>query len=283
MYSQTSAHFPCFTLFVLQVAQGLRYLHSSKPAILHGDLKGRNILIDSRFRAKLCDFGLSTKQAKGISGTPFWLAPEYLRGETQYNATCDMYSVGIILYEIYSRKNPYEGEDFRDVMRKVCNRRLNKRPDLPATAPPKIADLMKKCWSPDPNYRPQAKELDMLLMDMNPQDFEPLTFEQQAGMSKKPTKDMLYEIFPRHIADALKKGEKVEPENHELVTVVFSDIVHCEYCMFSLYCVLLTGPSYLVYDSLSFFSTIQPRSYRHFERDYADEGLFDVGPSLPRL
>ena len=74
------------------VAQGLRYLHSSRPSILHGDLKARNILVDSRFRAKLCDFGLSTKAENTITGTPLWLAPEYLRGETKYNTTCDMYS-----------------------------------------------------------------------------------------------------------------------------------------------------------------------------------------------
>jgi len=53
------------------VAQGLRFLHASKPPILHGDMKAKNILIDSRFRAKVADFGLSTKK-NGLSGTPFW-------------------------------------------------------------------------------------------------------------------------------------------------------------------------------------------------------------------
>ena len=77
------------------LAQGLRYLHSSKPPVLHGDLKARNILVDSRFRAKICDFGLATKNPNSISGTPLWLAPEYLRGESSYNTTCDMYSVGL--------------------------------------------------------------------------------------------------------------------------------------------------------------------------------------------
>ena len=79
------------------IAQGLRFLHSSKPPIMHGDMKGRNILIDSRFRAKLCDFGLSTKSQSLITGTPFWLAPEYLRGQTGYTTQCDIYSVGIVM------------------------------------------------------------------------------------------------------------------------------------------------------------------------------------------
>ena len=150
------------------VAQGLRFLHSSKPPILHRDMKGRNILIDARFRAKLCDFGLSTKTKSIITGTPYWLAPEYLRGQTQYTSACDIYSVGIVMNEIYSRKDPYEGdgEDFRATLRKVCDRRVNKRPQIPNNCPPKMVDLMKKCWSPDPFTRPQAKDLDTAFLDM---------------------------------------------------------------------------------------------------------------------
>lgn len=58
---------------VRDIAQGLRFLHASKPPILHRDLKAKNILIDSRFRAKVADFGLSNdKKKKGLHGTPFW-------------------------------------------------------------------------------------------------------------------------------------------------------------------------------------------------------------------
>jgi serine/threonine protein kinase len=57
---------------VRDVAQGIRFLHASKPPILHRDLKAKNILIDSRFRAKVADFGLSTKNKSGLAGTPFW-------------------------------------------------------------------------------------------------------------------------------------------------------------------------------------------------------------------
>lgn len=139
---------------------------------------------------------------------------------------CDIYSVGIILYEIYSRSDPYHGEDFRDTLRKVCDRRVNKRPGVPSTCPPKFADLMKKCWSPDPSFRPSAKDLDTQLLDISMRDAELLTDEEQEAARRERTKgDMLYELFPKHVADQLKAGQKVEPESHDEVTVVFSDIV----------------------------------------------------------
>ena len=81
---------------------------------------------------------------------------------------------------------------------------------------------MKKCWSPDISYRPQAKGIDMMLMEMSDADAEPLSEDQQREMGKKRSGDLLYDIFPRHVADALKAGQKVEPEHHEMVTVIFS-------------------------------------------------------------
>lgn len=204
------------------VVQGLRYLHSSRPPVLHGDLKGKNILIDSRFRAKLCDFGLALKSRKSPSGTPFWLPPEYLLGQVDYSPECDMYSFGIISYEIYSRKSPYEGENFREVLQKVCNSRINKRPSIPDCMPPRMVEIMKKCWSSDPSIRPKARELDFIFMEMQPSDVDLLSNTKEI---RARTSDMLYELFPKHIADDLKAGKKVEPESHELVTIVFSDIV----------------------------------------------------------
>jgi len=88
-----------------------------------------------------------------------------------------------------------------------------------------MAELMKKLWSPDPINRPTATALDSALMDMNNSDAEPVTELKQGEDAKRTTVDMLYEIFPKHVADALKAGQKVAPENHDNVTVVFSDIV----------------------------------------------------------
>jgi len=57
---------------------------------------------------------------------PFWMSPELLRGDCQNNATTDIYSVGIIFYEVFSRKEPYEGEDSESVLKQVMDPTINK-------------------------------------------------------------------------------------------------------------------------------------------------------------
>ena len=81
---------------------------------------------------------------------------------------------------------------------------------------------MKKCWAPDPVLRPRSAELDTILNDMRMQDAEPVNPDQQ---NYRTTADMLNQIFPKHVAEALKAGQKVEAEQHDEVTVIFSDIV----------------------------------------------------------
>eukprot|EP00980_Cylindrotheca_fusiformis_P021958 scaffold8805_cov109-Cylindrotheca_fusiformis.AAC.4 len=78
-------------LHILQdVSQGMRFLHSSIPQVIHCDIKSANILVDSRFRAKVADFGLShEKYINGITGTAYWMAPELLRGESGNTTASD--------------------------------------------------------------------------------------------------------------------------------------------------------------------------------------------------
>ena len=214
---------------IRDVTQGIRFLHSSKPPILHGDLKAKNILVDSRFRAKVADFGLSHFKPNTIQGTPVFMAPEYLRRKTEYTTACDMYSLAMIVYEIYARRDPFEGEDIRKILPKVCHPRINLRPPVPEACPPKMADIMKKLWSANPFFRPAAKDLDYIFMDLNAREVEPLEKQiRQVINDNKPqktAKELLYDVFPKHIADALNAGQRVEPEQHDEVTIVFSDIV----------------------------------------------------------
>jgi class 3 adenylate cyclase len=85
---------------------------------------------------------------------------------------------------------------------------------------------MKKCWSANAFFRPSAKDIDYVLVEMSSKDTEPLETAKECirdNLKRKPTS--LYDVFPKHIADALNAGKKVEAESHEIVTIVFSDIV----------------------------------------------------------
>ena len=135
------------------------------------------------------------------------------------------------MWEVYSRKTPYLGENPRKVLRLVCDPRISKRPCLQNVgAPPKMVEVMSKCWSHDVGFRPTAKDLDMMFTDMNPQDAEPIIITDEIMAKVKRTQkaegDMLYRVFPKKVADKLKAGQRVEAETHDMVTIFFSDIVH---------------------------------------------------------
>ena len=71
---------------------------------------------------------------------------------------------------------------------------------------------MTKCWSSDPLFRPEAKELDMVFNEMTANDTEPVLETVNTRMrTEVATGDMLYKVFPRKVADQLKLGQKVEP------------------------------------------------------------------------
>lgn len=218
------------------ISQGLRFLHAAKPQVIHGDLKTQNVLVDSKFRAKVADFGMSLKvttwglSQKKAAGTPFWMAPELLRGESTNTAASDVFSFGIVLYELYSRRIPYDEEldPDDDIIRRVCDPLINMRPAIPEHMPPEIVTLMAMCTNPIADARPSLSEIDDNLKSFNAGDVEPGKMslgKKYWDSSLTDTEKLLLEIFPKHVAEALSKGWKVDPEHFECVTIFFSDIV----------------------------------------------------------
>lgn len=83
--------------------------------IVHRDLKSANCLVDKHWTVKIADFGLSRMAAGGVVygqsgvGTPEWTAPELLRGEQKCTSKCDVFSLGVIIWEMCTLQRPWEG------------------------------------------------------------------------------------------------------------------------------------------------------------------------------
>ena len=120
----------------------------------------------------------------------------------------------------YSRRDPYEGENAADVLMQVTDRNVMKRPPVPRTMPTQITAIMTDCVEDDANKRPSFEELDTRLKRVDAENVDPgqTVKARDAAIS-------LFDIFPRHIAEALRDGRTVEPEQREIVTIFFSDIV----------------------------------------------------------
>ncbi|KHN08281.1 Serine/threonine-protein kinase CTR1-like protein [Glycine soja] len=141
----------------LDVAKGINYLHCLKPPIVHWDLKSPNLLVDKNWTAKVCDFGLSRFKAntfipsKSVAGTPEWMAPEFLRGEPS-NEKSDVFSFGVILWELVTMQQPWNGLSPAQVVGAVAFQ--NRRLAIPPNISPALASLMESCWADDPSERP---------------------------------------------------------------------------------------------------------------------------------
>jgi hypothetical protein len=151
---------------LLQIAIGMNYLHTNNPPVLHRDLKSLNILLTNNIEKdsdttdiKISDFGLSRLYQKscimsGNLGTCYWMAPEIIVNK-KYTTKVDVYSYGIIIWEMCTRKIPYSCMSQQHIQFYVSVKKG--RPNLkiiPNNTPPKIVQLMQMCWEHEPDNRP---------------------------------------------------------------------------------------------------------------------------------
>ncbi|XP_062407143.1 mitogen-activated protein kinase kinase kinase 7 isoform X1 [Sardina pilchardus] len=169
----------------LQCSQGVSYLHGMKPkALIHRDLKPPNLLLVAHGTVlKICDFGTACDIQTHMTnnkGSAAWMAPEVFEGNN-YSEKCDVFSWGIILWEVITRRKPFDeigGPAFR-IMWAVHN---GTRPPLIKNLPKPIESLMTRCWSKDPSQRPSMEEIVKImvhLMKYFPRADEPLQYPYQ--------------------------------------------------------------------------------------------------------
>ena len=147
------------TKIAMGVASAIGYMHSI--GLMHRDLKPENILLDDDLNPKICDFGLTREFDKpsyptAHLGTRYWMAPEVIRGKSKYDNKCDVFSYAMILYQMLTKKLPYEDISASN----VCNEiERGKRPDLPLDTPKGLRLLIKQCWDDNPVKRPSFDEI----------------------------------------------------------------------------------------------------------------------------
>eukprot|EP01114_Cavostelium_apophysatum_P018403 TRINITY_DN5684_c0_g1_i2.p1 TRINITY_DN5684_c0_g1~~TRINITY_DN5684_c0_g1_i2.p1 ORF type:complete len:319 (-),score=55.72 TRINITY_DN5684_c0_g1_i2:953-1909(-) len=144
-------HFSYLLNVCRQIAEGMKSLHSFLPdAILHHDLKTKNILVMADWSIRISDFGLSRMVAaidhkeeefKSTAYIPA-TAPEVLQG-ARYTTAADVFSFGCILYELYTRKDLYSGLTTAEVKARVLS---GERPSIPVGCPPFYSELISRCW-----------------------------------------------------------------------------------------------------------------------------------------
>jgi len=144
------------------VVVGLQYLHEHKPPIIHGDLKGRNVLINGEGRASIGGFGLSIildggptgHTSSNFAGSLRFLAPELLEEDARTMQT-DVYAYGCTCIEILFDQEPYhqlskEGP----LIRAIANNEPPFEPSNGEVTFPSVLRILKRCWDHDPSSRP---------------------------------------------------------------------------------------------------------------------------------
>ncbi len=168
-----------------EVALGLAAAHEA--GLIHRDIKPANIWLEAPHgRVKILDFGLARSQGEegnltasgAVMGTPAYMAPEQARGKP-VDARADLFSLGVMLYEMATGKKPFTGPDMMSILTSLALDDPAKADEVNPAVPPKLADLIARLMAKEPGRRPMsaaavADELMHLTMQTTRPTFEAL-------------------------------------------------------------------------------------------------------------
>ncbi|CAL4066041.1 unnamed protein product, partial [Meganyctiphanes norvegica] len=169
------------TDWAIQIARGMNYLHNQAPiTLIHRDLKSSNVLLSEeidtdelQFKTlKITDFGLAREVSKttrmSAAGTYAWMSPEVIKTST-FSKASDVWSYGIVLWELLTGETPYKGIDTLAIAYGVAMSKL--RLHIPATVPAPWRNLMEGCWELDPHARPTFPQIMAALDEVRRSNF----------------------------------------------------------------------------------------------------------------
>lgn len=172
-YNQTQFEWDERLSIAFQAAIGIDVLHESIVPILHGNIKSSNLLLSKsskEYVAKWCDFGFTEirdaiAKEENCDLTPLttlpYTAPEILRKKS-FTESSDIYSLGIIYWELASCKIPYEGKEVNTIREFVL---AGDRLKIPNGTPKSFRKVIEKCWAQEPTSRPTSTELVQMIED----------------------------------------------------------------------------------------------------------------------
>lgn len=159
--------------YTSDLCQGLEYLHSRSPVVLHRDIKGGNVLVGIDCRVTLTDFGCSKRTTDTMShsmkGSIPWMAPEVIK-QMPYGRKADIWSLGCLLIEMSTASHPW-GEFDNMVAAMVRIGMSEDTPPIPEHLSELGKDFIRRCTLRDPSLRPTAWELtqDEFVQHIEPQ------------------------------------------------------------------------------------------------------------------
>ena len=135
------------------------YMHNMNPKIMHRDINPENILLDENNNAYLIDFGWSNyiinhRRRYTICGTPFFLPPEIVN-EKGHDENADIWSIGVLLFELITGNVPFEGNNMEEVGNNIVNLKIK----WPSDMDPDAKDLVSKILRLNQNERLSLEKL----------------------------------------------------------------------------------------------------------------------------